>query len=123
MKTILSILFAGFLYLPAQAQSNKKPVYVPDAPTVFNTEFGSYFNYADQGKASFINNSQFYNKDNHFSNTLPSGNGFYPEPGNSNPVNHDVNSRSLLPPPVIYNGNILIRVTPYSGETSGDFNP
>src|SRR5690606_34108689 len=118
MKNLFSILLGCLLYLPAEAQSNKKPVNVLNAPSVFHTRVDPYYNYADQGNASYINNSQFYNQGNHFSNSFPSGNGFYPQPGNSNPVNHEMNSRSPMEPTTIFNGDIPIRLSPYPEETN-----
>ena len=99
------ILFA----FASKAQEQKAPVVVVDAPTLFNIHSNPNYDYADQGRRMYINNSQFQNKDNVFSNPVPTGNGQYITPGNSNPVNQDLNSGEPMPSGTIYSGYIPVR--------------
>lgn len=104
----------------AIAQANKEPINVRSVPTLFNKNFDPYRNYADQGRAMYINNSAFYNKDNIITNNFPVSNGRYMQPGNSNPVNHDMNERNVFPSGTIYSGFIPIRG--YGNTENKDFN-
>ena len=92
-------------------------------PTVLsvNRPMDTYSNHADQGRATYQNNSQFYNKDNVLSSAAPRGNGDYYQPGNSNPINHDIysnndNTGENIGTYDIYSGGILIRYNTYGAE-------
>jgi|GEM_PF-2270487 len=103
---IFLLLCPGFTAL---GQANKQPVYVDDAPSVFNYTYDAYYNYADQGQAMYQNNPHFYQKDN-FSRDFPDpGNGFYTRPGNSNPVNQQLYDGPPAPATTIYSGYIPVR--------------
>lgn len=109
MKRILTIAVVLALGTAAKAQETKQPVIVDDAPTIFNIQVNPYYDYADQGRAMYINNSQFYNKDNVLTNQSPVGNGDYVQPGNSNPVNREMYQGSPAPSGTIYSGDIPVR--------------
>ena len=108
MKRIFFIAVCCLSTLGLRAQE-KRPIVVEESPTIFNTTFDPYYNYADQGRANYINNSQFYNKDNIISNPFPASNGYYFQPGNSNPINQNMNQAEPLPSGTIYNGYIPVR--------------
>ena len=109
MKTILLILALTVQSILSLAQSNKEPVIVEHSPTLFNTIYDPYFDYADQGSRMYINNSQFYNKDNIITGSFPASNGQYMKPGNSNPINKNMNEGAPLPSGTIYSGYLPVR--------------
>jgi hypothetical protein len=115
---VLAMILAGF---EVSAQTNKQPVIVESSPTIFNYSYNPYYDYADQGTRMYINNSQFYNKDNQITNTVPVGNGDYVKPGNSNPVNRDVYQGSEQPSGTIYSGSIPVRSYGESSEGPDDY--
>ena len=86
----------------------KHPITVTDAPTIFNNVHDPYRSYAQQGKAMYINNSMFYNKDNLMLNANPTGNGHYTTPGNSNPINAELYSEPETQSGTIYSGHLPI---------------
>jgi len=94
-------------------------------PTVLSVRrpLDPYSNYADQGRAMYQNNSQFYNKDNILTSDVPRGNGDYTQPGNSNPINHDIysnndNTGGYIGTYDIYSDGILIRYNTYETENT-----
>lgn len=103
------LTIAGFIAVITKAQDNKRPVVVENSRSVFNRSFDTYKNYADQGNAIYINNSQFYNKDNFITNPFPRGNGEYTQPSNSNPINQNMNQQTPTPSGIIYSGYIPVR--------------
>jgi len=103
------MIWIGFGAITAHAQQGKDPVTVNDAPTLFNTSYNAYYDYADQGSRMYENNSQFYNKDNTITNVIPVSNGQYIQPGNSNPVNQDMYQGSPAPSGTIYSGYIPVK--------------
>jgi hypothetical protein len=115
---VLAMILAGF---EVSAQTNKQPVIVESSPTIFNYSYNPYYDYADQGTRMYINNSQFYNKDNQITNTVPVDNGDYVKPGNSNPVNRDVYQGSEQPSGTIYSGSIPVRSYGESSEGPDDY--
>jgi hypothetical protein len=114
---VLAMILAGF---GVNAQTNKQPVIVESSPTIFNYSYDPYYDYADQGARMYINNSQFYNKDNQITNTVPVGNGNYVKPGNSTPINRDMFQRNEQPSGTIYSGTIPIRS--YGDRSEGNDN-
>lgn len=109
MKQMFSILIAIVACAAtAQAQANREPVVVPDAPNTFDIRADLNYSYADQGRVMFINNSAFYNKDNMIRQPIPVSNGRYTKPGNSNPINRQMNQLPPLPNPTLYNGGIPV---------------
>lgn len=116
MKRIFFI--AAFCLAGASVNAQeKRPIIVSESPTIFNTGFDPYYNYADQGRAMYINNSQFYNKGNIISNPYPASNGYYVQPGNSNPVNQNLYQGEPFPSGTIYSGYIPVR--DYGNSTNG----
>jgi hypothetical protein len=108
----LMILFVFLLgAVSVKAQEQKNPVIVQDAPTIFPMSFDPYHSYADQGRAMYINNSQFYNRDNVLTSPVPVSNGQYFTPGNSNPINAEMNTAQPIPSTTIYSGYIPVRQT------------
>lgn len=109
MKQIISLVIAIFATeAAALAQANRAPIVVSDAPNTFDMRADLNYSYADQGRVMFINNSAFYNKDNVIHQNFPVSNGRYTEPGNSNPINRQMNQQPPLPNPTIYNGGIPV---------------
>ena len=117
MKRIILLMAIFLAAEDSEAQYQKQPIIIEDAPTIFNNLPQPYLEYADQGSRMYINNSQFYNKDNFFQNAIPTGNGFYVRPGNSNPVNRDLNQGPVAPSGTIYSGHIPVR--DYGTSSSG----
>jgi hypothetical protein len=109
MKRIILLAAIFFTAKAAEAQYQKQPIIIDDAPTIFNNAPQPYQEYADQGSRMYINNSQFYNKDNTFQNAIPTGNGLYVTPGNSNPINQDMHQGPAAPSGTIYSGYIPVR--------------
>jgi len=109
MKTLFFLLLTWVVSNTVFAQANKSPVVVEDAPTLLNTSANLYYDYADQGQRMYINNSHFQNKDNIITADFPASNGQYIVPGNSNPINRNMNDGSLIPSGTIYSGYIPIR--------------
>jgi hypothetical protein len=117
MKKMLLITVAFLIGISAYAQNQKPPVIVEDAPTIFTWDHNPYLEFADQGNRMYINNSQFYNKDNILQNRgIPASNGMYVAPGNSNPINKEMYQGPAAPSGTIYSGHIPVRDY---GHTSG----
>ncbi|HTM66520.1 MAG TPA: hypothetical protein VL093_09385 [Flavipsychrobacter sp.] len=115
---VLAMILAGF---EVNAQTNKQPVIVESSPTIFNYSYNAYYDYADQGTRMYINNSQFYNKDNQITNSVPVGNGNYVKPGNSTPINRDMYQGAEQPSGTIYSGPIPVRSYGESSEGAEDY--
>jgi hypothetical protein len=115
--TIAMLGMAGLMTTTANAQQNKAPIRVYDAPTLSNASANLYYDYADQGQRMYQNNSHFQNKDNVMTHRFPASNGQYVTPGNSNPINQNMNDGSLIPSGTIYSGYIPIR--DYGNSSSG----
>jgi len=109
MKKMMMIILISLGMTEAKAQQGKSPVIVNDAPTLFNTASNGYYDYADQGKRMYENNSQFYNKDNVQTHTFPTSNGQYIKPGNSNPMNQELYQGAQAPSGTIYSGYVPVR--------------
>ncbi|HRO42679.1 MAG TPA: hypothetical protein PL009_07575 [Flavipsychrobacter sp.] len=109
MKKMIMTITGCFIGWTMSAQENKIPITVHDSPTQFNVSANLYHDYGDQGNRMYINNSHFQNKDNSLINSVPISNGQYIPPGNSNPINQNMNQPEPLPSGNIYSGDILIR--------------
>ncbi len=119
-KIILFTIGCFFAGIHVFAQDRGNVVVVDESPTILDMSFNPYYDYSQQGNASYINNSQFYNKDNFISSPLPAANGYYERPGNSNAINNElydkgnhINDHSIAPSGTIYND-----VTPYSSPVN-----
>ena len=117
---VLAMVLTG---IEVEAQTNKQPVIVESSPTIFNYSFNPYYDYGDQGRRMYINNSRFYNKDNHFNNQVPAGNGNYIKPGNSTEINRNLYEGYEGPSGTIYSGTIPVRNYGHSSEGYDDFVP
>ena len=109
MKKILLMIMMCFTTGVVVAQLQKRPIQVENSPSIFNDVYTPYQDYADQGRRMYYNNSQFYNKDNYFEHAMPTSNGYYVQPGNSNPINRTLNTGAPLPSGTIYIGDRPVR--------------
>ncbi len=108
MRQVFIMFLCIGLYTNVNAQQNKEPQIVHDAPTLFDISYDPYYDYADQGNRSYINNSQFQNKDNMLISSFPAGNGQYDPPGNSHSINQQLYKEPNFPVPPVYNGHVPV---------------
>jgi hypothetical protein len=116
MKTIIFLFLMASFTVKVSGQANKMPIPVENARSIFNTVPDLYADYTDQGSRMYINNPHFYQKDNFFRNAVPTGNGFYVQPGNSNPINQELYQGVPEPSGTIFSGYIPIRT--YGGTST-----
>lgn len=110
MKRMVLITTTFLIATSASAQYHKIPVIVDDVPSIFTLAPIPYLEFADQGNRMYINNSQFYNKDNVLrSRGIPPSNGMYVTPGNSNPINREMYQGVPAPSGTIYSGHVPVR--------------